>query len=219
MYQANGWSIPRRIVAVRTKEVVDDEQMALFPEYGWEYEWIVTNLLWEGEDIWRFYNHRCGMENYIKEAKNPQPVVTHSSKSRINKIITYEDHLINYKCWPQATSSPLPRITAVSHPTSKISIPAIDPMIGYRHIMCSRLALTIAVSHVHLIRSRLRHIDVKLNVTVGKVNIPYFLTFEVVTSLMVALTSLIMVALLIVARSEIYRQRSLPSKQIIQGIQ
>lgn len=70
VYQATGWSIPRRIVAVRTKELVDDEQMVLFPEYGWEYEWIVTNLLWEGEDIWRFYNHRCGMENYIKEAKN-----------------------------------------------------------------------------------------------------------------------------------------------------
>jgi hypothetical protein len=69
-YQANGWSIPRRIIAVRTKEVVDEDQMALFPEYGWEYEWIVTNLFWEGEDIWRFYNHRCGMENYIKEAKN-----------------------------------------------------------------------------------------------------------------------------------------------------
>lgn len=69
-YQAKGWSIPRRIVAVRTKEVVDEEQIELFPDLGWEYEWIVTNLLWEGEDIWRFYNHRCGMENYIKEAKN-----------------------------------------------------------------------------------------------------------------------------------------------------
>jgi len=69
-YQASGWSIPRRIIAVRTKEVVEEEQMQLFPEYGWEYEWIVTNLLWEGENIWRFYNHRCGMENYIKEAKN-----------------------------------------------------------------------------------------------------------------------------------------------------
>ncbi len=67
---ANGWSIPRRIVTVRTKEVIDEEQMELCPEYGWAYEWIVTNLLWEGEDIWRFYNHRCGMENYIKEAKN-----------------------------------------------------------------------------------------------------------------------------------------------------
>lgn len=69
-YQATGWSIPRRIIAVRTKEVLEEEQMELFPELGWEYEWIVTNLLWEGQDIWRFYNHRCGMENYINEAKN-----------------------------------------------------------------------------------------------------------------------------------------------------
>lgn len=69
-YQAQGWSIPRRIIAIRKKEVLDEEEIELFPEYGWEYEWIVTNLLWEGEDIWRFYNHRCGMENYIKEAKN-----------------------------------------------------------------------------------------------------------------------------------------------------
>mgnify|MGYP001954912815 CR=1 FL=1 len=71
-YQANGWSIPRRIVAVRTKEIIDEEQMELFPEYGWAYEWIVTNLSWEGEDIWRFYNHRCGMEKYLLNFRSDQ---------------------------------------------------------------------------------------------------------------------------------------------------
>jgi hypothetical protein len=54
-YQANGWSIPRRIIAVRTKEIFEEEQLTAFPYYNWEYEWIVTNLMWEGEDIWRFY--------------------------------------------------------------------------------------------------------------------------------------------------------------------
>ena len=37
-----GWSTPRRIVAVRMKEKVDDEQMELFPEDGKEYEWLVA---------------------------------------------------------------------------------------------------------------------------------------------------------------------------------
>jgi len=36
----------------------------------WRYEAIVTNLEWEPIDLWRFYNQRCCMENYIKEAKN-----------------------------------------------------------------------------------------------------------------------------------------------------
>ncbi len=36
----------------------------------WQYEAIVTNLDWEPIDLWRFYNQRCCMENYIKEAKD-----------------------------------------------------------------------------------------------------------------------------------------------------
>jgi len=30
---------------------------------------MVTNLDWDEEDVWRFYNHRCAAENYIKQAK------------------------------------------------------------------------------------------------------------------------------------------------------
>ena len=36
---------------------------------NWQYEAIVTSLDWEAIDLWRFYNQRCCMENYIKEAK------------------------------------------------------------------------------------------------------------------------------------------------------
>jgi hypothetical protein len=36
----------------------------------WEYEAMVTTENWEFIDVWRFYNQRCCMENYIKEAKH-----------------------------------------------------------------------------------------------------------------------------------------------------
>ncbi|MFD0960979.1 transposase [Paenibacillus chungangensis] len=31
---------------------------------------MVTTESWEAIDVWRFYNQRCCMENYIKEGKN-----------------------------------------------------------------------------------------------------------------------------------------------------
>ncbi|MFD1066127.1 transposase, partial [Oceanobacillus locisalsi] len=35
----------------------------------WEYQALVTNMEDAGDEIWRFYNHRACMENYIKESK------------------------------------------------------------------------------------------------------------------------------------------------------
>jgi hypothetical protein len=50
--------------------VTDDGQTRLVFDTDWQYEAIVTNLEWEPLDLWRFYNQRCCMENYIKEAKS-----------------------------------------------------------------------------------------------------------------------------------------------------
>jgi len=49
--------------------MVDDGQSRLIFDTDWQYEAIVTNLEWEPIDLWRFYNQRCCMENYIKETK------------------------------------------------------------------------------------------------------------------------------------------------------
>jgi hypothetical protein len=68
MYQATSWGKSRRVVLVRWRPVFK-EQQKLFEEYSWHYEAIVTNLYWDAEEIWHFYNKRCASENYIKELK------------------------------------------------------------------------------------------------------------------------------------------------------
>lgn len=67
-YKATTWKKKRRVVIVRTRDP-HDNQLLLSDEFGWDYRAMVTNLDWDGEDIWRFYNQRCGSENYIKELK------------------------------------------------------------------------------------------------------------------------------------------------------
>jgi hypothetical protein len=61
---------PRRVAIIRKAQVVEDGQTRLVFDDDWPYEAIVTNLEWEPIDLWRFYNQRCSMENYIKEAKH-----------------------------------------------------------------------------------------------------------------------------------------------------
>ncbi|WP_170007540.1 transposase [Bacillus fonticola] len=70
-YQASTWEKPRRVVAIRKTEAEtwEENQMCL-PELEWKEEVIVTNLAWQPYDIWRIYNQRACMENYIKEAKH-----------------------------------------------------------------------------------------------------------------------------------------------------
>ena len=68
-YQATSWDRPRRVTVTRKAQVVQDGQNCLVLDTDWQYEAIVTNLDWEAIDVWRFYNQRCCMENYIKEAK------------------------------------------------------------------------------------------------------------------------------------------------------
>ncbi len=66
-YQAKSWDTRRRIVLIRSTDYADNGQLRLFDL--WDYQAIATNLDWDPEDVWHFYNKRCTSENYIKELK------------------------------------------------------------------------------------------------------------------------------------------------------
>lgn len=51
-------------------EASEFEEPFLSEEFLWEYQALVTNMKDSGDEVWRFYNHRACMENYIKESKN-----------------------------------------------------------------------------------------------------------------------------------------------------
>jgi hypothetical protein len=70
IYKATSWKKPRRVAVIRKAQVFEDGQGRIVFDTDWQYEAIVTNLDWAPIDLWRFYNQRCCMENYIKEAKN-----------------------------------------------------------------------------------------------------------------------------------------------------
>jgi hypothetical protein len=70
IYKATSWKKARRVVVIRKAQRFYGEQVQLLLDTDWQYEAIVTNLEWEPLDIWRFYNQRCCMENYIKESKH-----------------------------------------------------------------------------------------------------------------------------------------------------
>lgn len=70
IYQATSWQRPRQVVVIRKAEQYYDDQLQMILESDWQYEAMVTNLDWQPIDIWRFYNQRACMENYIKEAKH-----------------------------------------------------------------------------------------------------------------------------------------------------
>ncbi|MED4346474.1 IS1380 family transposase [Heyndrickxia coagulans] len=67
-YQASSWKKPRRVAVIRKADKYEESQLQAC-DFLWKYEAIVTNMDWEPIDIWRFYNQRACMENYIKESK------------------------------------------------------------------------------------------------------------------------------------------------------
>ncbi|MBW8352202.1 transposase, partial [Bacillus sp. IITD106] len=46
-----------------------EEDQVQFVDFIWDHEAMVHTMDWAPIDIWRFYNQRACMENYIKEAK------------------------------------------------------------------------------------------------------------------------------------------------------
>jgi len=69
LWRRTGWTSPRRIVAVRKREM-DNPQGRLFDEAGYFYSLFVTNLDWAPEEVARFYDKRADVERTICEAKN-----------------------------------------------------------------------------------------------------------------------------------------------------
>lgn len=68
-YKRRSWSKERRVVVVRWKDEMDRAQTNLFDPLGYAYSVFVTNLNWDEEDIYRFYDKRADVENHIREGK------------------------------------------------------------------------------------------------------------------------------------------------------
>ena len=68
-WQRPAWSKPRRVVAVRKREM-GEQQGRLFDDAGWAYHLYVSNLDWAPEDVARFYDKRADIERTICEVKN-----------------------------------------------------------------------------------------------------------------------------------------------------
>ena len=68
-FQRDKWSQPRRVVVVRWPNETDRAQTKLFDILGYTYAIFVTNLKWDEQDIYRFYDKRADVENHILEAK------------------------------------------------------------------------------------------------------------------------------------------------------
>ncbi|GBF78526.1 putative transposase, partial [Paenibacillus sp. 598K] len=70
LYRATTWEKTRRVAVIRKMPRWDGDQSQLELDVLWQYEAMVTTEAWDAIDVWRFYNQRCCMENYIKEGKN-----------------------------------------------------------------------------------------------------------------------------------------------------
>lgn len=69
-YQATSWDRPRRVTVTRKAQVTQDGQNCLLLDTDWQYEAIVTNLDGEAIDVWRFYNQRCAVIQYLRSLKS-----------------------------------------------------------------------------------------------------------------------------------------------------
>jgi hypothetical protein len=72
-HQAHKWQRPRRIIAIRRRidpaEPKRGKQLRLLEAEGYTWQAIVTNSEDAPEELWRFYNGRCNVENLIKEGR------------------------------------------------------------------------------------------------------------------------------------------------------
>jgi hypothetical protein len=67
------WKRARRMIVIRRrldpKEPKRGKQLKLLEAEGYSFQVIVTNLDRAPEEVWRFYNKRCNVENLIKEGR------------------------------------------------------------------------------------------------------------------------------------------------------
>ena len=70
-HRCGTWDTPRRMIVIRETLAADNrgsKQGRLFRTDRYGYQIIVSNSDWSPERVWRFYNHRCVVENIIKES-------------------------------------------------------------------------------------------------------------------------------------------------------
>ena len=71
IYKATSWKKPRRVVVIRkAQRSMAIRMCSITRTLDLAIRSDRHQLKWEPLDVWRFYNQRCCMENYIKEAKN-----------------------------------------------------------------------------------------------------------------------------------------------------
>ena len=68
-YKRMSWSRARRVVVVRWQDEMNRAQTNLFDPLGYTYSVFVTDMDWDEEDIYRFYDKRADVENHIREGK------------------------------------------------------------------------------------------------------------------------------------------------------
>jgi len=126
-YQATTWKRRRRVVIVRTRDP-NTKQLHL-GDYGWDVRVMVTNLDWDGLDIWRFYNHRCNAENHIKELRygfamdrNSQQGYHSNDANLLLKVIAYNSY-IAYRL--EVAEQPLEKLTIERMRRYVFRIPAV----------------------------------------------------------------------------------------------
>lgn len=71
VFQAQGWSVARRVVLVRQRTQDKDfvRGRELFDDPAYAYQAILTNRTDAPEEVWRFYRKHADIENQIRELK------------------------------------------------------------------------------------------------------------------------------------------------------
>jgi hypothetical protein len=77
-------------VLVRWKDESNRSQTNLFDALGYTYAAFVTDLGWDEEDIYRFYDKRADVENHVREAKYDF-FINHISTELFSKNILRQD--------------------------------------------------------------------------------------------------------------------------------
>jgi hypothetical protein len=92
----------RRVVVIRERLDPTEprkQQLQLLDYPGYAYQCIVTNTDWSGERVWRFYNHRCCVENMIKETQQDLGGNHILSRSYGGNALWLAASLLAYNLW------------------------------------------------------------------------------------------------------------------------
>jgi hypothetical protein len=92
----------RRIVVVRELLLPTEprkKQLRLLDCPRYAYQCIATNTTWESERVWWFYNHRCCVENMIKETQQDTGSNHILSRRLAGNRLWFAASLLAYNLW------------------------------------------------------------------------------------------------------------------------